>query len=119
MNVAIIHQENRAYVKGAAGHPLLTDEQDILDLISFCGEHDTNRVLLFAENLPQDFFDLKSGEAGMVLQKFTNYQVKVAAVLPSRFIQGKFSEFVLETNRGGQFRIFQNPDQAEQWLVED
>jgi hypothetical protein len=119
LDVEIVHQATRTYVKGKAGHALLSNERDLVDLIGFCGEHKADRVLLFAENLPQKFCDLRSGEAGMVLQKFTNYQMKVAAVLPASLIQGKFSEFVLETNRGGQFRIFQSPDQAERWLVAD
>lgn len=119
MDVELVQHNNRAYVKGEAGHPLLNNEDDLIDLICFCGEHDTDRVLLFAENLPQRFFDLKSGEAGMVLQKFVNYHMKVAAVLPPSYIRGKFSEFVLETNRGTQFRIFPHPEEAEQWLLAD
>lgn len=117
MHVEIVQQTTGVYVKGSPGHAILTNERDVVDLISFCGEHNTDRVLLFAENLPQKFFDLKSGEAGMVLQKFANYRMKVAAVLPPSYIQGKFSEFVLETNRGNQFRVFQHPEEAEQWLL--
>jgi len=119
MDVEIVHGEKCRYVRGEPGRALLTGERDLLDLICYCGEHDADRVLLFAENLPQKFFDLKSGEAGMVLQKFVNYQMKVAAVLPPSLIRGKFSEFVLETNRGGQFRVFQCPDEAAQWLLAD
>lgn len=119
MNVEIVPKEQHTYARGEAGNGLLANERDLLDLISFCGEHDTDRLLLFAENLPQKFFDLKSGEAGMVLQKFVNYHMKVAVVLPSILIQGKFGEFVLETNRGGQFRVFQQSEQAEKWLVAD
>ncbi len=117
MKLEIVQQGIHPYARGAAGHRLLTDEQDLIDLISFCGEHNTDRILLFAENLPQGFFELKSGEAGMVLQKFANYHLKVAAVTPHSLIHGKFSDFVLETNRGGQFRIFHSPDEAKQWLV--
>jgi hypothetical protein len=119
MDIEIVQRQNRAYVKAARGHTLLAIEQDVVDLICLCGEHDIDRVLLFAESLPQKFFDLRSGEAGMVLQKFANYHIKVAAVLPPSLIRGKFSEFVLETNRGSQFRIFQSDDDAAQWLVAD
>ena len=119
MDVQIVRHEKHAYVRGEAGHALVSNEKDLVDLIGFCGEHDIDRALLFAENLPQKFFDLKSGEAGMVLQKFVNYHMKVAAVLPASLMKGRFGEFALETNRGRQFRIFQSPDQAEQWLVAD
>lgn len=119
MDAEIVHQASCTYVRGKAGHALVNSERDLVDLIGFCGEHRCERLLLFAENLPQQFLDLKSGEAGMVLQKFANYPMKVAAVIPAAAIRGKFSEFVLETNRGGQFRIFQSTDQAERWLVAD
>jgi hypothetical protein len=55
----------------------------------------------------------------MVLQKFANYHMKVAVVLQASHIKGKFGEFVLETNRGSQLRVFQSPEEAEQWLVPD
>ncbi|OGU27232.1 MAG: hypothetical protein A2X66_08905 [Ignavibacteria bacterium GWA2_54_16] len=119
MDVGIVHGADHAYVKGEAGHALVKNERDLIDLIGFCGEHHADRVLLFAENLPEKFFELSSGEAGMVLQKFANYRVKVAAVLPASLVRGKFGEFVCETNRGGQFRVFQSPDQAVQWLAAD
>jgi hypothetical protein len=119
VDVEIIRRNNCVYIKGGAGRVLLTNERDLLDLISFCGEQDSNRLLLFAENLPQRFFDLRSGEAGSVLQKFSNYHMKVAAVLQTSHIRGKFGEFVLETNRGRQFRVFESPEDAERWLVSD
>jgi hypothetical protein len=119
VNVQIVREKGRVYAKGTRGQPLLNNERDVLDLISFCGEHDTDRVLLFSENLPDTFFDLKSGEAGMILQKFVNYRMKVAAILPPSLIRGKFGDFALETNRGVRFRIFQRQDEAERWLVAD
>ena len=119
MDAEVVRRNNCVYVKGGAGRILLTNERDLLDLISFCGEQDSNRLLLFAENLPQLFFDLRSGEAGTILQKFANYHMKVAAVLQPSHIRGKFSEFVLETNRGSQFRIFHSPEDAERWLITD
>ena len=117
MDVVFVQAEHCSYVKGMAGKTLLNNEEDLLDLICHCGERDADRVLLFAENLPGKFFDLKSGEAGMILQKFVNYGMKVAAVVPESLIRGKFSEFVLETNQREHFRVFQGPDEAERWLV--
>ena len=44
--------------------------------------------------------------------------LKVAAVLTiERVGRGKFYEFVLETNRGNQFRVFYNRKAAEEWLI--
>jgi len=93
-------------------------ESDALELVAVCGEHRTHRLLLHAEQLSDEFFDLRSGLAGAVLQKFVNYAVRVAAVIPpERANQGRFGEMVLEANRGRHFRVFAREDEAARWLV--
>jgi hypothetical protein len=88
--------------------------------VGICGEEGTNRVLLHSGNLPESFFKLSSGLAGIVLLKFYNYSIRAAAVLtPEQVNQGKFYDFALETNRGNQFRIFYSPQEAEDWLAHD
>jgi hypothetical protein len=85
-----------------------------------CYEHHVDRVLLYAENFTERFFDLASGEAGEILQKFRNYRIKVAAVLPAnRARQGRFGEMVAEENRGVYFRVFEESDAAKAWLTQD
>jgi len=108
------------YVEGPFSGLLISSEADALNLVSFCGENDTNRLLLYAANLHEDFFDLKTGLAGAVLQKFINYGIKTAAVIPPEISQqGRFREMALETNRGQHFRIFSEASAAEAWLIED
>jgi len=33
--------------------------------------------------------------------------------------QGKFKEWVMETNRGNEFQVFSERDKAEEWLIRD
>lgn len=62
-------------------------------------------LVTYRENLGQAFFDLKSGVAGEILQKFSNYNMKIAII-------GDFGDkmsaalraFMYESNRSG--RIF-------------
>ncbi|MGE5370749.1 MAG: DUF4180 domain-containing protein [Solirubrobacterales bacterium] len=97
----------------------LVSTQYALDLVAACGEHDTQRLLIHAENLPPAFFDLKTKLAGEVLQKFVNYQIRAAAVVPPESLaKGRFREFALEANRGRQFRFFEKRQEAIDWLVE-
>jgi PadR family transcriptional regulator, regulatory protein AphA len=96
---------------------LINDEKDALEIVGICGAEDTCRVLLHSGNLPDSFFKLSTGLAGNVLLKFYNYSIIAAALLtPERVNQGKFYDFALETNRGNQFRIFYNRQEAEEWL---
>lgn len=98
----------------------VTSEADALDLVAACGEQGTHRLLLHADNLPDEFFHLSTGLAGKILLKFSNYYLRVAAVLPDdRSRHGKFYEMMLETNRGQEFRIFEERAAAETWLVEE
>jgi PadR family transcriptional regulator AphA len=97
--------------------PMIKEEQDALDLSAICGEYGTNRLLIDASHLAPDFFDLKTGLAGAVLQKFATYRVKTAAVIPHELVTGRFREMVIELNRGNLFRIFENKSEAEYWLV--
>jgi len=119
VDLELAESGNATYVRSKAGAQVLDSERALSSLISYCGEHQTHRVLLFAENLHKDFFNLSSGEAGRLLQRFAAYRFKVAAVLPPECIKGQFSLFVLETNRGGHFRVFRCTDEAEQWLVSE
>ena len=58
------------------------------------------------------FFDLKTGLAGAALLKWSNYFLRVAVILPpERIGTGRFAEFVMETNRGNQFRVFSDKNQ--------
>lgn len=108
------------YAEGLAGERVLQKGDDSVDLIGFCIENGTSRVLLFAENVADDFFDLRSGIAGVVLQKLRNYQIKLALVLPSEASsKGRFGEMVREENRGQDFRVFEDADEARAWLIGD
>ncbi len=93
-------------------------ERDALDVIGFCGETLSDRVLLYEHNLGPDFYDLKTGLAGMILLKFNNYRITAAAVLdPQVSKEGRFGEFTWETNRSREFRIFADRSAALDWLT--
>ncbi len=64
--------------------------------------YESDALVLYKENLPEAFFDLKTGLAGEILQKFSNYRMRLAIVgdfsgYPSKALRA----FILECNRGG------------------
>lgn len=119
MEVEVVKRGDKKYLAGLAGKKLIQVEDDVTQLLGLCYENDTNRLLLYAENFSSQFFDLSSGEAGMILGEFSIYSVKVAAVLSLDDVahSHKFEEMAMEANRGNQFRIFNELQQAEQWLL--
>lgn len=117
MEYQVVVKDGRKYVC-TTGQDRLESEQDALDLVAACGENDTQLLMLMSDNLADDFFRLKTGLAGAVLQKLVNYYIRAVAVVPQDLAsRGKFGEMVTETNRGEQFGVFNAVDQAEEWLL--
>lgn len=120
VNYRLVEHAQNNYIQCLTGDGLIASENDTLDLVAACGEHLAPRLLISAENLPEDFFNLRTGLAGTVLQKFVNYRIKVALVLPDEVAhQGRFGEMVLEANRSNRMlHVFAEREKAEAWLVE-
>lgn len=76
--------------------------QDALDLMAAAGEQDAHKIVLNEHQLAPEFFELRTGLAGEVLQKFVNYGVELSII--GDFAQresGALQAFILECNRGG------------------
>ncbi|NLI90732.1 MAG: DUF4180 domain-containing protein [Peptococcaceae bacterium] len=118
MNYKVNVKDSQKYIECLSVKVPLDTEQDALDLIAVCGENDTNLLMLHAEVFSDDFFKLRTGLAGKILQKLVNYQVRTAMVIPDELmIRGKFRDFIAETNKGNHFRVFTMKDEAEKWLI--
>jgi PadR family transcriptional regulator, regulatory protein AphA len=117
MEYQIVSLENRNLLECQPDGGVIIDEPAVLDLIGLCGEEEIDAVLLYDSNLPVEFFDLKSGLAGKVLLKLSNYSVRAAVVAsPERIGHGRLYEFVLETNRGKEFGVLSNREDALNWM---
>ena len=118
MEIELIEAEGGRYAEGRPGALLLQEEGDALDLLAGCGQRGTRRVLLHAENLSPDFFELGTGLAGAVFQKFSNYSVRAALLVDPRKIRSqRFRELMLECSRGGDIRFFEKRENAQRWLL--
>lgn len=119
MNYRVVTKNGFKYIDCRNNGNLLQNERDALDWVAICGEHQVSRLMLHAGNLTRDFYDLRTGVAGDILLKFTNYRIKVAAVLAPELVgEGRFREMVRETNRGNDFRVFYRHEDAEAWLLQ-
>ena len=117
MEYEVIARNGQSFVRPLPGSVLIAAESDAVMLVQFCAEADTDRLLLPAACLSPDFFRLSTRLAGLVLQKLANYRIKTAAVPDAAAVKGKFYEFMLETNRGQMFRVFDDEKQAAAWLL--
>jgi len=119
MNYRLVEHAQSQFVEVLPGDGRIESENDALDLVGACGEFRVQRLLLYAENLSEDFYHLRTGLAGAVMLKFSNYRIKFAAVLTPELVnQGRFEEMVLEANRSNNlFHVFYDREQAVEWLV--
>lgn len=74
-------------------------------------------LILTENDLAQEFFDLRSGLAGELFQKFINYKIRVAIVLPDPEAYGaRFSELAYEHRSHNMIRFVRSGDEAKAWL---
>ncbi|PWI14702.1 DUF4180 domain-containing protein [Streptomyces sp. Act143] len=99
--------------------PPLDGERAALDLIGDAMGRGADVVAVPSERVPEEFFRLRSGVAGAVMQKFVNYRVRLAVVGDvSRHLDGSpaLRDFVHETNRGGHVWIVADHDELGERL---
>jgi hypothetical protein len=76
---------------------------DMLDLIAEVSYNGCSIMIVGKEMLPEKFYSLKTGFAGEVLQKFSNYRMKLAIVGDFGNISSKSLKcFIYECNNGNQ-----------------
>lgn len=74
-------------------------------------------LILTEDELGPEFFDLRTGLAGEALQKFVNYQVRVAVVVATPQTHGeRFVELAREHATHPMVRFFPTQDAARSWL---
>jgi hypothetical protein len=75
-------------------------------------------LVLDEKQLCPDFFDLRTGLAGEVLQKFVNYRARLAIIVADSSAYGsRFSELVYEHRTHRSVRFFTSAQLAHQWLA--
>ena len=80
---------------------VINDVEDALDLIAESGLQDASKIVLYENQVPENFFDLKTGLAGEMLQKFSNYRLQLAIIGDfGKFGSRSLQDFIRECNRG-------------------
>ncbi|NLM96952.1 MAG: DUF4180 domain-containing protein, partial [Halanaerobiaceae bacterium] len=101
----------------SSAEPLKT-ENDALDLAALCSEHDTYMLMIHSAALSRVFFNIKTRAAGNMIQKLINYGVRTAVIIPEEINRGRFKEMSMEMNKGRHFRLYEDREEAEKWLLQ-
>ena len=101
-------------VEGTRGQGLMQRPQDATLVLEACFSARARAALLYPENLTARFFDLSSGEAGVILDKLRRYHVRLAIVCAPESVEfsSRFREILADD-----LRVFEMRDAALAWLA--
>lgn len=103
MNFVIHSQQDKNIAELVADGIVIHTASDGLDLIGNVYYQGFDRVILHQKNIAPAFFDLKTGIAGEILQKFSNYRMRLAIVGDFASIESKsLRDLIFESNKGKQ-----------------
>ncbi|WP_025682147.1 DUF4180 domain-containing protein [Paenibacillus maysiensis] len=113
MNIRNINENGTSIAYVTSSEKLITDVQSAIDLMATVRyEVDCNRIIINKSEVSEEFFDLKTRLAGEVLQKFINYQTKIAIIGDfSTYTSKSLKDFIYESNNGND--IFFLPDETQ------
>lgn len=79
---------------------IIQSAQDGLDLMGDLYYQGFDKIILHEKNITPEFFDLKTGIAGEILQKFSNYRIGLAIVGDfSQYESKSMKDFIFESNK--------------------
>lgn len=118
MNLILCHETGEKVAEFISDSILIQKEQDAITLIEELSASGAWKIILYEENVAPEFFDLRTGLAGAVLQKFVNYSIQVAIVGDYSNVTSKsLKAFIYESNRGNQIFFLPSVEQAVQTLI--
>ena len=113
MKIEIHNINNRKIAELISDELLIKEIQDGLDLLANVYYQDMDRMIIHEKNIIPGFFDLKTGIAGEILQKFSTYKMKLAIVGDfSKYESKSLNDFILESNKHGQINFVASLEEA-------
>lgn len=97
---------------------ILNSLEDGLDLLGNIYYDQFDSIILHQENISPLFFDLKTGLAGEILQKFSNYRMRLVIVGDFELYKSKsLQDFIFESNKGKLINFLPTKEAALEALV--
>lgn len=79
---------------------IITELQNAIDIIAEVSYNDSECVIMMESHFSLHFFDLKTGLAGDILQKFSNYKMRLFIIGDfSKFLSKSLQDFIRESNK--------------------
>jgi len=113
MEIKYINFNNKTIAELKSDLIEIHQPQDALEIMMNCLYNGADVLIMYEHNLHTDFFDLKSGLAGEILQKFSTYQAKLAIVGDfSKYQSKSLRDFIYESNKIGRINFVASKEEA-------
>ncbi|KQM74913.1 alpha/beta hydrolase [Pedobacter sp. Leaf216] len=92
---------------------IIKHAEDGLDLLGNLYYQGFDKIIIHQQNIIPAFFDLKNGMAGEILQKFSNYRVRLTIIGDFSAYQSKsIKDFIYESNKGNHINFLSSTAEA-------
>ncbi|MBE0655460.1 MAG: DUF4180 domain-containing protein [Bacteroidales bacterium] len=100
MEIIFHASHENSYAEIISDRTIIFETQDTLDLMADCRYQGADGMIIRREHLTEDFFDLRTGIAGDILQKISNYRFRLAIIGDfSNFTSKSLRDFIYESNK--------------------
>ena len=114
----ISHQtDGLTFLEIRSEEQFINNVQDVLDLFGELYGQYYDGIILYERNITHDFFDLQTKLAGEILQKFSNYRIRLVIVGDwSKYTSRSLEAFICESNKGKTVNFSSSPTEAVKLL---
>ena len=115
----ISHQtDGLTFLEIRSEEQFINNVQDVLDLFGELYGQYYDGIILYERNITHDFFDLQTKLAGEILQKFSNYRIRLVIVGDwSKYTSRSLEAFITESNKGKTVNFSSSPTEAVKLLL--
>ena len=120
MKIETITENNIRIALVKSSETLIMNVESALDFIATVSyETGSAAVVVNKEAVDESFFDLRTGIAGEIIQKFVNYRMKLAIIGDfSGYDSKSLKDFIYECNNGKDLFFFSDEGEAVKKLKE-
>ncbi len=113
MQIQILQHNNINIAEFISDEILIAVADDGADLVGNLYFEGFDKAILHQKNISPAFFDLKTGIAGEVLQKFSTYRIRLAIVGNFSSHESKsIKDFIFESNKTGHINFVASKEEA-------
>lgn len=117
MNIEVHEKGDEKIAEVTADELLITNAEEALQILVDLYYQECDSIILYEQNISPDFFDLKTGLAGEILQKFSNYRMRLAIVGDfSKYPGQSIKDFIFESNKGRHINFLSSVAEAKEKL---